>query len=117
MKPEEMAIRLRTALRYIQSISSNMFFYDAQTGVSFHVANTLEILDKSFPEFTQYEKAFIRVVNTAAGSLGVEKFVILMRGHDPDFTTLENGTALMDMSLVFDEAYKLGLNSALGEAI
>ena len=114
MKPEEMAICLRAALRDIQSISSNKNFYDNVTGKSFDIPSTLDALDKDYPEFTAYEQALIRVVNGAAGSIGVEKFVILMRGSDPDFTNLENGSALMDMSIVFDEAYKLGLNRTLG---
>ena len=114
MKTEEMAICLRAALRNIQNISSNKYFYDETTKQSYCIEATLDSLDKDYPEFTAYERAFIKVVNGAAGSIGVEKFVILMRGSDPDFTTLENGTALMDMSIVFDEAYKLGLNRTLG---
>ncbi len=113
MKDKELALRLRAALRYIQSISSNDNFYDDVAKVSFHLASTLEELEQRFPEFTVYEQAFMEVVSGATGHAGIEAYVIAMRDADFDYTKLENGCALRDCEIVFDEAYKLGLDRAL----
>lgn len=108
-----MAIRLRAALRDIQNMGSNQNFYDPATGRSFDIPSTLDELNKDYPEYTPYEQAFINAVNGADCSADAKKFVVLMRKPNPDFTNLENGSALMDMSIVFDEAYKLGLARTL----
>ena len=104
MTSEELAERLRTALRYIQSISSNSNFYDDISKVSFGVANTLEALDRDFPEFTADERMFISIVEEATGLNGIQKYVTLSRNPDWDYSKMDNGTTFRDHEITFHGA-------------
>lgn len=116
MKDKELATQLRAALRNLQEISSNQNYYDAHAGTSYGIKVTLDRLNKAFPEFTIYEQAFINVVDGATGHAGIEAYVTAMRDPQCDYMKLENGSTLRDCEIVFDEAYKLGLNRALEAA-
>ena len=116
MKDKELATQLRAALRNLQEISSNQNYYDAHAGTSYSINVTLAQLNKDHPEFTIYEQAFINVVDGATGHAGVEVYVTAMRDPNCDYMKLENGSTLRDCEIVFDEAYKLGLNRALEAA-
>ena len=101
MTSEELAERLRAALRYIQSISSNSNFYDDVAEVTFHVADTLAALNKDFPEFTADERMFISIVEEATGLNGIQKYVTLSRNPDWDYSKMDNGTTFRDHEITF----------------
>ena len=56
MHPETLAVLLHTALKDIQSRSSQTNFYDPRTKQSFEIQSTLELLNKHYPKFTIYEQ-------------------------------------------------------------
>lgn len=107
--PEALALQLRALLSEIRSITDNENLKDGT-----RLQDIEDSLDKYFPNWNAYEKAFLEALS-CNGIDGGEAFLKL-KAKGGDYMQLENGSTIYDHQCTFDAAISFA-NQTMVEAL
>ena len=98
--PEDLAIKLRVALKELRSFTDNLSFYDDEHKVSFKFDEVEAMLDEHFPAWNAYQRAFLDALSHNGIDNGGE--FLRCQKNGTHYTAIENGAVIFDHWVSFD---------------